>query len=40
MMVANRHERMKEFTAPKAMLLFGWGATAVMAVAAVAMIVF
>jgi NRAMP (natural resistance-associated macrophage protein)-like metal ion transporter len=40
MMVANRHERMKEFTAPKTMLVFGWGATAVMAIAAVAMIAF
>jgi Mn2+/Fe2+ NRAMP family transporter len=38
MMVVSRHERMKQFTASKTVLFFGWAATVVMAVAAIAMI--
>ncbi|MBY3003830.1 NRAMP family divalent metal transporter [Rhizobium leguminosarum] len=38
MTVVSRHERMKEFTASKTVSFFGWGATVVMAVAAIAMI--
>jgi len=38
MIVVGRRDRMKEFTASKPVLLFGWGATAIMAAAVVAML--
>ncbi|MDQ0323576.1 NRAMP (natural resistance-associated macrophage protein)-like metal ion transporter [Pararhizobium capsulatum DSM 1112] len=40
MMVVSRRDRMKEFTASPTTLVFGWGATGVMAIAAIAMIIF
>ena len=40
MMVVNRSARMKQFTASPALLFVGWAATGVMALAAIAMIVF
>jgi NRAMP (natural resistance-associated macrophage protein)-like metal ion transporter len=39
MMIVSSKKQMKEFTAPMSMRIFGWGATAVMGVAAVAMLV-
>jgi NRAMP (natural resistance-associated macrophage protein)-like metal ion transporter len=39
MVVVSRRGRMKEFTASPTLLWFGWGATAVMAIAAIAMLV-
>ncbi|MCM2476442.1 divalent metal cation transporter [Rhizobium sp. CG5] len=39
MMIVSSKKHMKEFTAPMSMRIFGWGATAVMGVAAVAMLV-
>ena len=39
MMIVSSTKQMKEFTAPMSMRIFGWGATAVMGVAAVAMLV-
>lgn len=38
MIVVGRHDRMKEFTASKPVLFFGWGATAIMAATVVAML--
>ncbi|MDB5523452.1 MAG: putative cation uptake system protein [Rhizobium sp.] len=40
MVVANKRDQMGKFTAPAPMLIFGWGATIVMALAAAAMLVF
>ncbi|WP_234892390.1 NRAMP family divalent metal transporter [Agrobacterium vitis] len=40
MVVVGSRKRMKEFVAPTSMLVFGWAATAVMGVAAIAMLVF
>jgi NRAMP (natural resistance-associated macrophage protein)-like metal ion transporter len=39
MMIVSSKKQMKEFTAPVSMRIFGWAATAVMAVAAAAMLV-
>ncbi|WP_223215847.1 Nramp family divalent metal transporter [Rhizobium herbae] len=38
MIVVGRHDRMKEFTASTPLLFFGWGATAIMAAAVIAML--
>ncbi|WP_354541215.1 divalent metal cation transporter [Rhizobium sp. OAE497] len=40
MVIVSSKKQMKEFTAPMLMRVCGWGATAVMAIAAVAMLVF
>nr|WP_246091657.1 divalent metal cation transporter [Rhizobium smilacinae] len=40
MVVVGSRKRMKDFVAPTSMLVFGWAATAVMGVAAIAMLVF
>lgn len=40
MTVVSSRKRMKEFCAPVAMRILGWGATGVMAIAAIAMLVF
>jgi Mn2+/Fe2+ NRAMP family transporter len=40
MVVVGSRKRMKDFVAPRSMLIFGWAATAVMGVAAIAMLVF
>jgi Mn2+/Fe2+ NRAMP family transporter len=39
MWVASRRDRMGQFTAGLCLMIFGWGATAVMAAAAAAMLV-
>jgi hypothetical protein len=40
MVVANRRDRMGRFTVSIPVLVFGWGATLVMVIAAVAMLIF
>lgn len=40
MTIVSSTKQMKEFSAPVAMKIFGWGATGVMAIAAIAMLVF
>jgi hypothetical protein len=40
MMVVSRHARMKQFTARSMLVFAGWSATAVMAAAAVAMVIY
>ncbi len=40
MIIVSSKKQMKEFAAPMSMRLFGWGATAVMALAAIAMLIF
>ena len=40
MMVVSRHERMKQFTARPMLVWTGWSATAVMAAAAAAMVIY
>jgi NRAMP (natural resistance-associated macrophage protein)-like metal ion transporter len=40
MVVANRRDQMGRFTVPTPILFFGWGATAIMALAAAAMLIF
>ena len=40
MVVANKRDQMGRFTVPTPVLVFGWGATIVMALAAAAMLIF
>ncbi|WP_420382105.1 NRAMP family divalent metal transporter [Novosphingobium sp.] len=40
MIVVSRHSRMGKFTAPRIMTVLGWAATAIMAIAALAMFIF